>query len=213
MHTRTRTVGKICEIFDLAAQIFSTLSRAAFRLGHTLQFRICKWVRMNKWVNEWMNVCMNGKSENLHNNSNGKQTLSAETRQVASGYEVTKSSCSRCTFTRREEETERGKRYYEAGRKSKGGIQSGISEIGDSKETERGVQRRATELQLLHPQFSFNWLSPQAKMHKKWKTMQDVAEWQSGKQSRLQLGACQIWFRCIFIAKTENRWKLSDKKV
>lgn len=107
MHTRARTVGKICEIFDLAAQIFSTLSRAAFRLGHTLQFRICKWVRLNKWVNEWVNVCMNGKSANLHNNSNGKQTLSAETRQVASGYEVTKSSCSRCTFTRREEETER----------------------------------------------------------------------------------------------------------
>lgn len=74
------------------------------------------------------------------------------------------------------------------------GIQSGICEIGDSKETERGVQRRATELQLLHPQFSFNWLSPQAKKHKKWKTMQDVAEWQSGKQSKLQLGAWQIWF-------------------
>lgn len=110
MHTRARTVGKICEIFDLAAQIFSTLSRAAFRLGHTLQFRICKWVRVNKWVNERMNVCMNGKSANLHNNSNGKQTLSAETRQVGSGYEVTKSSCSRCTFTRREEETERERR-------------------------------------------------------------------------------------------------------
>lgn len=143
---------------------------------------------------------MNGKSANLHNNSNGKQTLSAETRQVASGYEVTKSSCSRCTFTRREEETETEKRYCEAGRERARAYRAESVRLGIQKR-----QQRATELQLLHPQFSFNWLSPQAKMHKKWKTMQDVAEWQSGKQSRLQLGAWQIWFRCIFIAKTENR--------
>lgn len=65
---------------------------------------------------------MNGKSANLHNNSNGKQTLSAATRQVGSGYEVSKSSCSRCTFTRREEEIREGgrggkkKRYCEENR-------------------------------------------------------------------------------------------------
>lgn len=111
-------------------------------LGHTLQFRICKWVSewasewAYEWVYEWVYECMNGKSANLHNNSNRKLCIC----RVASGYEVTKSpSCSRCTFHRQR----RGK---------------------DGKEMERrgGVEERYCTASAILFQLAFAW--------GKWKT-------------------------------------------
>lgn len=141
-------------------------------------------MQMSEWMSEWMSVWMSAwmyewQSANLHNNSNRKVCICRAQSRVASGYEVTKSSCSRCTFHR---QAERGKRWA-AGEGGEG-------------------ERNSSDTEPLHPQFSFNWLSPLAKMHEengKW--MQ--CGWKTGAGFQ----------RANFIAKNENRWKLWNKKL